>query len=178
MTCVSKTERLRISSTYFLTMNHTMGSCAGIVPNLSVHTLVDLSPSYVPEARTSVGFEYTYGQVNIHTQNIPAEKQITLHWSLARPPRRLCYSPVVVPCGLHVTTLSFSQGRIRRLFKKMLFHFLTFLKLRKREIGTSEGVCQYVHKAPCKICTYCMCTYACARVCVRSYETFGRLGGI
>jgi len=41
---------------------------------LRVHTLVDLSTGYVPEARAQFGVEYTYGQANMHIQNIPAEK--------------------------------------------------------------------------------------------------------
>jgi len=51
------------SSTYFLTMNHTTDRCAFF---WRVHTLADLSTSYVPEGRAQVGIEYTYGQVNKH----------------------------------------------------------------------------------------------------------------
>lgn len=52
---------------------------------LCEHTLVDLSTSYVPEARAQVGIEYTYSQANIRVQNIPAEKQTTLLWNQAVP---------------------------------------------------------------------------------------------
>ena len=50
-----------------------------------MHTLVVLSTSHVPEARAQVGIEYTYGQANMHIQNIPAEKQTTLPWNQIVP---------------------------------------------------------------------------------------------
>jgi hypothetical protein len=38
----------------------------------------------------------------------------------ARPPSHLCYSPTVFFRNIRLISLSFPQGKIRRVFKKML----------------------------------------------------------
>jgi hypothetical protein len=117
------------SSTYFLTMNHTTGSCDRFF--LRVHTLADLSTGYV-----QVGIEYTYGQANMQKKYIYIhyifQLKSKLHYpgirsSPARPPRLQYYHPVVVSCGRHVSAFSFSQEIIRPLCNK-IFYFFNFLK--------------------------------------------------
>jgi hypothetical protein len=160
------------SSTYFLTMNHTTDSCARIFSG-RVHTLVDLSTSYVPEPRTQVGIEYTYGQTNLHIQNIPAEKQTTLPWNhivLSTTAPSSVSSPSISLLRPLCHRVLFSQEIIRRLFKK-LFHCFHFLKSASTWNCVRRRVSVYMYiRHHVKIVSAYVCMLARARVCVRSWK--------
>jgi hypothetical protein len=55
------------------------------------------------------------------------------------PPRRPCYRPTVFLIQLHLTALSFPQGKIWRAFQKLYFNVINFSKLRTLTLLKSEN---------------------------------------
>jgi hypothetical protein len=86
-----------------------------------LQTIPDLHNSHVPEGlaklnATQGGNEYTCGQL----QQRRAEIQIPTYWNLIAlsiTTPQLCYLPAVFFCHLHVTELSFPQGKIWRVLQ-------------------------------------------------------------
>jgi hypothetical protein len=75
--------------------------------------------------------EYAYSQLSYvciqKVAQIESKRQKTRTWSVAAwQPRRVCYRPALFFRHFRLVVLSYTQGKIRRAFQKILFQIFKF----------------------------------------------------